>query len=194
MADTQPPKDLLPVLSALAAWFQANHSDYAIIGGAAIGLIAEPRLTQDVDAVAWIDLDDAAEILESGERFGLFARISNPLDFLRKSRVLLLRHQETQINVDISCGVLPFEREMIDRAIEFKTKDITVKVASPEDLVITKAVSHRQRDLTDIDKLLEVYPSLDLSRVRFWVTEFANVLDTPELLNDFEALLKDRRK
>jgi hypothetical protein len=194
MADPQPPKDLLPVLSAIAAWFHANHSDYAIIGGVAIGLIAEPRLTQDVDAVAWIDLDDAAVFLKSGEQFGFFARISKPLDFLRKSRVLLLRHRETQINVDISCGILPFEREMIDRAIEFKTKDISLKVASPEDLVITKAVAHRQRDLIDIDKLLEIYPNLDFSRVRFWVTEFAKVLETPELLNDLEALLKNRSK
>jgi hypothetical protein len=57
-----------------------------------------------------------------------------------KSRVLLLQHNHTKIDVDISLGALPFEQEMIERAIEFTTPELTVKVATPEDLIITKAV------------------------------------------------------
>ena len=193
MPDSESSKDLLPVLSSIAAWFNETKVPYAIIGGAAIGLIAQPRATQDVDAVAWLDLDNAAEFLNFGEHFGFVPRVSDPLEFARKSRVLLIRHAETNINVDISCGVLPFEREMIERSVEFKTGELTLKVASPDDLIITKAIAHRRRDLIDIDSLLDIYPDLDLSRVRRWVKEFAAVLEMPELVSDLEKLLKDRR-
>src|SRR5258708_152180 len=109
-----------------------------------------------------------------------------------RSRVFLLRHKDTGIGVDISCGALPFEEEMISRALDFNAGDLTLKVATPEDLIIMKAVAHRKRDLIDIDNLLTVYQDLDLSRVRNWVREFAQVLEMPELVNDLENLLKGR--
>jgi predicted nucleotidyltransferase len=107
--------------------------------------------------------------------------------------VLLLQHNQTRIDVDISLGALPFEQEMIERAIEFTTPGLTVQVATPEDLIITKAVAHRKRDLLDIDNLVSVYPNLDLARIRHWVGQFAAVLETPELVKDLENLLENRR-
>ena len=74
----------------------------------------------------------------------LFPRISDPIEFALKSRVLLLKHNQTKIDIDISLGALPFEQEMIERAIEFTTPELTVQVATPEDLIITKAVAHRR--------------------------------------------------
>ena len=89
-------------------------------------------------------------------------------------------------------GALPFEREMIERAIEFTTPELTVQVATPEDLIITKAVAHRKRDLLDIDNLVSVYTNLDLARIRHWVGQFAAVLESPELISDLENLLENR--
>src|SRR5262249_36136819 len=155
---------------------------YAIIGGAAIGFLAQPRATQDVDAVTWLDLSETAGFIKSGARYGFLPRISDPIEFALKSRVLLLQHNQTKIDVDISLGALPFEQEMIERAIEFTTPELTAQVATPEDLIITKAVAHRKRDLLDIDNLVSVYPNLDLSRIRHWVGQFASVLEAPELL------------
>ena len=192
MPEPEPLKDLLPVLSSLAEWFKVEKVSYTIIGGVAMGLIAQARATQDVDAVVWLDLEDAADFINSGRRFGFVPRLEDAVSFARRSRVLLLRHSDTQINVDLSCGVLPFEREMIDRATEFKTSELIWKVATPEDLIITKAVAHRGRDLIDVDNLLTIYPDLDLPRIRYWVSEFADVLEMPELVEDWEDLLKGK--
>lgn len=114
------------------------------------------------------------------------------IEFALKSRVLLLQHNQTKIDVDISLGALPFEQEMIERAIEFTTPELTVQVATPEDLIITKAVAHRKRDLLDIDNLVSVYPNLDLARIRHWVRQFAAALESPELISDLENLLENR--
>jgi predicted nucleotidyltransferase len=189
MVEPEALKDLSPVLASLSQWLKDQEVSYAIIGGVAIGFVAQPRLTQDVDAVIWIDLDRAEDFLESGKSFGFVARVSDPVEFARKARVLLLRHQQTKIGVDLSCGVLPFEREMLDRSIELNAGSISLKVATPEDLIILKAVAHRQRDLIDIDNLLDVHRNLDLDRIRHWVRQFADVLDSPELNDDLERLL-----
>ena len=111
--------------------------------------------------MTWLDLEDTAGFVKSGAGFGFFPRISDPIEFALKSRMLLLQHNQTKIDVDISLGALPFEREMIERATEFTTPELTVQIATPEDLIITKAVAHRKRDLLDIDNLASVYPNLD---------------------------------
>jgi hypothetical protein len=193
MPQVDPPKDILPVLSSLVEWFSDQDVSYAIIGGVAIGLIAQPRETQDIDAVAWIDLIDLPALLKSAANLGFVSRLADPLSFAEKSRMILLTHTESGLSVDVSCGALPFEREMIERSLEFKLEDLILKVATPEDLLITKAVAHRGKDLIDIENLLTVYRDLDLSRVRYWVTRFADILEMPELLTDLDQRLKSRR-
>ncbi len=193
MPEPQLPQSLVRVLASLTEWFKDQHVSYAIIGGAAIGFLAQPRATQDIDAVTWLDLAETAGFLKSGARFGFLPRISDPIEFALKSRVLLLQHNQTKIDVDISIGALPFEQEMIERAIEFTTPELTVQIATPEDLIITKAVAHRKRDLLDIDNLVSVYPNLDLARIRHWVGQFAALLESPELVSDLENLLENRQ-
>lgn len=193
MPPVEPPKDILPVLSALAEWFNHENLPYVIIGGVAIGLIAQPRQTQDVDAVIWLDLRDLPKLLESAGHFGFVSRLADPQAFAEKTRMVLLTHEESAISVDLSCGALPFEREMIDRSSEFKVAQLVLRVATPEDLLITKAVAHRGQDLIDIENLLTVFTDLDLSRVRYWVEQFAEVLEMPELLTDLNNRLKDRK-
>jgi hypothetical protein len=102
MSEHQLPPSLLQVLSSLTEWFKQQHVSYAIIGGAAIGFLAQPRATQHIDAVTWLDLAEAAGFVHSGARFGFFPRISDPIEFALKSRVILLQHNQTKIDVDIS--------------------------------------------------------------------------------------------
>lgn len=193
MSEVEPPKDILPVLSALTAWFNDQNVLYAIIGGVAVGLVAQPRSTQDIDAVAWIDLADLPSLLSRAAHFGFASRLADPESFAEQTRMILLRHSQTGLGVDVSCGALPFELEMIERSIEFKLENLVLRVATPEDLLITKAVAHRGKDLMDIENLLTVYPDLDLARVRHWVEQFAEILAMPELLTDLEERLKNRQ-
>ena len=194
MAEPEALRDLSSVLGSLSEWLIDQQVPYAIIGGVAIGFVAQPRATQDVDAVIWIDLDRVEDFLESGKGFGFVPRVPDPVNFARTTRVLLLRHQQTNIGIDLSCGTLPFEKEMLDRSTELIAGPIKLRVATPEDLIILKAVAHRQRDLIDIDNLLSVHGDLDLDRIRSWVRQFAEVLDTPELISELEKLLKNRNR
>jgi hypothetical protein len=103
---------------------------------------------------------------------------------------LLLEHKPSGVAVDISFAALPFEQEMIEEAIVCDVTSFQVSVARPVDLVIMKAVAMRSKDTLDIERILDLYPDLDVARVRRWVAEFAAVLGIPEMLSSLERTLQ----
>lgn len=183
------PSPLIETLRDLIAWLEAEKVQQVVIGGVAVALIAQPRMTEDIDAVISLDTDLLESFLLTATSYGFAPRISDAADFARRRRVILLQHQPTGVNVDLSCGVLPFEEEMILRARLLTIGSLKVKVATPEDLVITKAIAHRPRDIADIESILNIEPNLDFERIRFWVSQFAEALEMPELMEDLEKLL-----
>jgi hypothetical protein len=48
--------------------------------------------------------------------------------FARKTRVVLLKHIASNINVDISLGVLPFEEEMVHRSNLYKVGEFSIRI------------------------------------------------------------------
>ncbi|HEY0372726.1 MAG TPA: hypothetical protein VGD79_12030 [Thermoanaerobaculia bacterium] len=96
-------------------WFAESGIRAAVIGGVAASLRGKPRLTKDVDAVV---LDtDAASLLDSAATFELVPRIPDAVEFAAQTRMLLLRHSPTAIDVDISLGALPFEEEVVEKLL-----------------------------------------------------------------------------
>ncbi len=65
-------------------------------------------------------------------------------------------------------------------------------VITSEDLVVMKALARRTRDIADIEAVLDAHPDLDLDRVRYWVSEFATLLEAPEVLDELEGILLRR--
>ena len=53
-----------------------------------------------------------------------------------------------------------------------------------------KAVAHRPKDMVDIEAIIARYPKLDRKRIQFWVEQFAEALETPELWTDIARLLR----
>jgi hypothetical protein len=107
--------------------------------------------------------------------------------------VLLVHHQPSGIDVDNAFGALPFEDEALDRAQVIEVSGLRVPLPTPEDLIVMKAVAHRSRDQADIAAILDAHGKLNLRRVRQWVRAFAEALETPELLDNLETLLRRRR-
>ncbi len=188
-SDPKLPNPLIESLRDLVFWLEAEKIQQVVIGGVAVALIAQPRMTEDIDAVISLDTNLLESFLSTAISYGFAPRINDAADFARRRRVILLQHQPTGVNVDLSCGILPFEEEMIARARELVIGSVRIKVASPEDLIITKAVAHRPRDIADIESILNIEPNLDFDRIRFWVGQFSEALEMPELMEDLEKLL-----
>ena len=149
-------------LKDLFAWFKAEGVSGVLIGAVAVAFLGRPRTTRDVDALAFVPEERWRTFLAAGERFGYFPREPDSLAFAFQNRVLRLRHQPAGIDADISFPALPFEKELLKRAITVKEHGVTLVIPSPEDLVILKAVAHRPRDVGDIEGILDQHTKLDV--------------------------------
>lgn len=166
-----------------------NHQG-VIIGGIAVSLLGQPRFTHDIDAMVLLSIEEIPDFLKAAQKEGIEPRIPQAEDFARQNRVLLLRHAASQTNIDISLGVLPFEQEMVTRSIVHKIDDtLKIHLPTPEDLIIMKAIAHRPKDLLDIQTIIHNHPHLDRERIQDWVTQFAELLERPELWEDIAGWL-----
>lgn len=184
----------LKVFRDFVRWIKTEKVSGIIIGGVAASILGRPRVTRDVDSLVIIDEVHLKEFVQKGKHFGFIPRSDNIIAFAHKTRVLLMKHKPTAIDIDISLGALPFEYESIKRAVWIDVGGLKLPLSSPEDLIIMKAVAHRQRDLIDIEAISDVHPNLNLKRIRKWVKEFSAVLEMPEILKDLEKILKRQRK
>jgi predicted nucleotidyltransferase len=190
MSKVELPSRIFQALASVSKWLNSENVPHAIIGGIAISLLTEPRATQDIDLTIWIEDTPIDALLETALLFDFVSRIENPTGFAAQARILLLHHRESGVAVDLSLGALPFEKEMIDSARALTISNIEVRVADPENLIISKAIPMRPNDVSDIDKLLTYYPDVDFERIRKVVSEFQVLLDRPEYIHRLEDLLQ----
>jgi predicted nucleotidyltransferase len=193
-SDLAPLAPLLAALRDLLAWLESSGVRGAVIGGIAASLLGRPRFTHDIDIVVLLEEEKWKEFLASGSRFGFRPRRADALAFARENRVLLIRHEPSSIDVDVSIGSLTFEKELIARTVFVNAGGLRIPLPTVEDLIIMKAVAHRPLDLEDIRSLSEVSQNLDLRRIRRWVREFSSVLEVPDILSDLETVLLRKRE
>jgi len=183
-------RPLQPPLVAVRQLLERFGNQGVIIGGVAASVLGTPRLTADVDVVLLLSVSRLPELLDVAADLGLVPRIADAEQFARRNRVVLLRHEESGISVDVSLGMLPFEEEVVARGRMVQVGNIELRLPTPEDLIILKAVAHRPKDLLDIAGIFSCHPDLDRARIEGWVREFAAALEMPELWADVAQLLK----
>jgi hypothetical protein len=173
-------------------WLAAERIPAVLIGGVAASVLGRPRFTEDVDALAMLPEADWARALQAAARFGIVPRVADALEFAQRSRVLLMRHADSQIDLDITFGSLPFEQAAVSRGAVHDVEGIPVPLPRVEDLLVMKAIACRPKDLEDIRGLLAAHPEADVGEARRWVREFAAAIGTPQLLIEFDELLGRR--
>lgn len=171
----------------LHLFFQQLGVSYAIIGGVAVQIWGEPRLTQDVDLTVAAPLDEPAVFIQQVlDRFP--ARLEGALEFARRNRVILI----TATNgcpVDVSLGLPGYEDEVMRRAVDVELEPgNAVKMCSAEDLIIHKAIAGRPQDVRDIEGVIYRQKlALDADYIRQWLQAFSDLLENPDIMARFET-------
>ncbi len=184
------PGSLQAALTDLARWFEAAQAPAMIIGGVAASVLGRPRLTQDIDALVIMPETNWARAISDAASYGFVPRIDGALEFARRSRVLLLRHSDSAINLDIALGSLPFEEAAIGRSTVHDVGGVRLRLPRVEDLLVMKAIAGRPKDLEDIHGLLAAHPRADFAEARRWIKEFATAAGQPDMLEEFDRLLR----
>lgn len=176
-------------LEQLALVVEAHAGQSAVIGGIAMIARGVPRLTQDIDIAFSGAAVEADALVGELVRVGIAPRIKDAIAFAAESQVLLVRHLDSGVDIDISRAWLPFEMEAIAGATRELIGGVRLPVVRPEDLVIFKAIAWRPQDQQDVQRLLTLYRDrMDLVRVRRHVAELGEALEM-DRLRDLDDLL-----
>ncbi len=162
-----------------------------VIGG--IGVIARgvPRATRDVDITLELGTLRLEALVTLLGEHNLSPRIDGAVRFAREHHVLLLRHDQTGIDIDVSLASLPFELDAISNADLLDLDGCRVRVATAEDLIIYKAIAFRPQDQQDIERLVTLHGhAIDFARILAVVAQFAAALDEPDRVSSLERLLE----
>jgi hypothetical protein len=175
--------------AALASALDGASVPYMIVGGVAVIAHGVKRLTTDVDAVVQGGSIDPKSLIRVLARAGIEPRIDRAEAFARENLVLLLRHANTGVDLDVSLGFTRFELEALAARRQVRFGTVQAPMARPEDLVIFKALAARPKDIGDATALLVMHADIDISRVRERVAELAALAEAPELASGLEAVI-----
>jgi hypothetical protein len=177
-------------LRDLTAALSATGAPWMVIGGIAVIARGVRRFTADIDAAIRGDEVSIDKLLAVLAQKSIAPRIDDAAQFARENLVLLLRHQPSGVEFDVSLAWTEFEHEAIAAATVAAFGAVKAPMARPEDLVVFKAIAGRGKDMDDVAALLALYPKLDLARVRARVRELAALADTPELARGLDSAIE----
>lgn len=164
-----------------------------VIGGQAVLLYGEPRLTKDIDITLGVGIDRLSLIEKIAKSIRLRPLISEIEDFVKDTMVFPTIDDPSGIRVDFIFSYSSYERQAIERAKEIKFGQTEVKYAALEDVVIHKIIAGRARDIEDVQYILLKDPDYDTDYIEKWLTEFDRSLDK-NFKEKFLILAQDLKK
>lgn len=161
-----------PLLTRLAAALDEAGIPYMVIGGQAVLVHGEPRLTRDIDVTVGLGTDGLDRLLTVLGQTGLQPLPDDPTAFATETMVLPAVDPGSGIRVDLILSFTTYELEAIERARPAPAGLGSVRFASAEDLIVHKMIAGRPRDLEDVRSILLRNPTLDRESVRRWLRDF----------------------
>lgn len=185
-----PPTAPADLIAALAGALADAGARWYLFGAQAALIWGRPRLTADVDVTVRLDPEDPDALVRTLERHGFRLRVSPADDFVRRTRVLPFVFTPNGLPVDVVLAGPGIEELFLSRAVPVRLGSVTVPVISPEDLIVTKILAGRPKDVEDVRGILfERLPQLDLAAIRSTLGLLEAALAQNDLQPAFEAEL-----
>jgi hypothetical protein len=180
--------DSANLLRALSQALSAHGSRWYLFGAQAVTIWGRPRLTTDVDVTVEIASAGSEGLVAALSAAGFQLSEAFSAEFVRTTRVLPLIHIESAMPLDVVLAGPGLEEQFLDRAIEVRIGDFMVPVISPEDLVVTKVLAGREKDVGDIRGLLQARAgTLDLDYIRRTLRVIEEAMGQSDLVPLFET-------
>jgi len=182
------------ILARIAGCLKIRKIPYMVIGGQAVLLYGEPRLTRDIDITLGLDTDDFKKVFAAAEEIHLKPIPRDVEDFVKKTMVLPLIDENTGIRVDFIFSFTPYESQAIKRARDVIMAGQSVRFASCEDVIIHKLFASRPQDIDDARNIILKNPGIDERYIIRWLKRFDEVSGGEKLQRTFEKMLKQTRR
>ena len=183
------------LLAALSAAFLELRAQWYLFGAQAAMVWGRPRLTADIDVTVRLEPQDPERLVRTLEARGFALRVSDAGDFVRRTRVFPFVHVSSGLPLDIVLAGPGLEDLFLSRARPVAMGGVIVPVISPEDLIATKILAGRPKDIEDVRGILrERLPDLDIELVRSTLGLLEDALAQSDLLPAFERELAGRQE
>jgi hypothetical protein len=186
------PAELLSALSEALAELGAS---WYVFGAQAAVVWGRPRLTADIDVTVRLEPEDPKRLVRVLEARGFALQVSDAGGFVHLTRVFPFLHISSGLPLDIVLAGPGLEEVFLSRVRPVTLGGITVPVISPEDLIATKILAGRPKDIEDVRGILrERLPDLDVELVRSTLGLLEDALAQSDLRPAFERELARRRE
>lgn len=157
------------------------------IGGIAVAVWGEPRLTRDIDMKVLVSREDRARLLAILRAFTPLQEDSD--DSFRRLGLAFFRDSNS-VRIDVMLADTVFDETAIGRArdVDFMPEKI-FRVCTAEDLIIYKMLSTRIKDRGDVESIVQKQgDSLDDAYIENWLAQFEEALTDSTLIRDFRKI------
>ncbi len=137
---------------------------HLVIGGLAVAALGEPRMTADVDVIAFLSESQADGLIQRANLSGF--DIDPKLESERLRATGTLRFRQPPFQLDIILASLPFEEAAYSRALHGTLFGRRITFPSAEDMILFKVLAGRNKDLADANSIIKRHESkLDWSYI-----------------------------
>ena len=175
------------LLERIALGLEERQIPYMVIGGQAVLIYGEPRLTRDIDITLGVGPERLADVLALARASAWRVLVERPDEFVQRTFVLPLDDPQSGIRIDLIFSFSEYERQALERARRVNIGEAAVRFAAAEDVIVHKIAAGRPRDLEDVRSILLKNRELDLVYIRNWLAEFDRSLGE-NYLRAFEDL------
>ena len=180
------------LIAQLASALRAKQLRFMLIGGQAVLLHGEPRLTQDIDITLAATPDRLDDLLALCDRLDMRPLPENVERFVHETFVLPVAAADTSMRVDFIFSSTPYEAQAIERAVIVTLHDTPVPFASAEDLILHKLFAGRPRDIEDAAGVVRRKGTeLDWEYMQRWAREFGAVPGREQLPDLLDVLARE---
>lgn len=168
--------------SEIQGFFVDRGWKFCLIGGVAAIRWGTQRTTGDVDVSLLTGFgNEEFYVDEVLRRFR--PRRQDARELALSARVLLVE-TSNGVPLDIALAGLSFEEKVIERATSIAFgPNLTLKIASPEDIVVMKSFAGRHRDWADIEGILvRQRGQLDWDHILKELTPLCELKESPEIV------------
>jgi len=173
--------------------FESEGKDFFFVGGLALQIWGQPRLTTDIDCTIFTNLkNEDHQIRDLLRKFkSRFSDEQTALDHARRQRVLLLESRYgTGIDILLS-GLADVSEELARSSYQQFTQEISLRICSADSLIVFKTVAGRLQDYADIETVLIKQQKLDWGYINRSLANASEYQDLGENISMLNRMKKE---
>jgi hypothetical protein len=179
----------LESVSRLQTSLSATGIQSVVIGGIAVAVWGDPRVTKDADLKVLLTREQAKQLLDAlPSEYQIIS--SDPEGDLRELGFIFIK-DSNGVRIDLLLSDLGFDQQAVERGREIEPlPGLRMVVCAPEDLVIYKLISTRAYDHEDARKVVARQArKLDHDYIEDWLRQFEIALDDSTLVQSYRKMI-----